>query len=316
MSVLTRFFTPARQSVALEIASTRVSALRLGGGSPPSATYSVEPLPAGAVVPSLTSPNIVDQTAVAAAVGRVLAAVGGGRQVALVVPDSVAKVSLVRLEQVPSRLQELDAMLRFQVRKSVPFRTDDAQFTWTEGQQAENGGREYLVALARHELIAQYETVVAAAGAHAGLVDLATFDLVNLVLATGSKEEDWLLVHTAAEYATLVVVRGGRVIFYRHRGAEGEESLGDLVHQAAMYYEDRLSGRGFARAFLAGAAEGADGPAGAEKARRALAERLNVKVDPLDLSGVATLADRISASPGLVDQLAPLVGVLAGEPAA
>jgi hypothetical protein len=120
----------------------------------------------------------------------------------------------------------------------------------------------------------------------------------------------------AADYATLVIVRRGRVIFYRHRGADGEESLADLVHQASMYYEDRLSGRGFGRVYLAGAAEGPDGAAGADQARRALAERLNAKVEPLDLSGVATLADRISASPGLVDQLAPLVGVLAGEPAA
>ena len=119
MSLVTRVFTPARPSVALEVTSTRVSALRLGGGSPPSATYAVEPLPAGAVVPSLMTPNVVDQAAVSAAVGRVLAAVGGGRQVALVVPYSVAKVSLVRLEQVPTRLQELDAMLRFQIRKSV-----------------------------------------------------------------------------------------------------------------------------------------------------------------------------------------------------
>jgi Tfp pilus assembly PilM family ATPase len=316
MSLVTRLLTPPRPSVALEIASTRVSALRLSGGSPPSATYSVEPLPAGAVVPSLTTPNVIDQSAVAAAVGRVLAGVGGGRQVALVLPDSVAKVSVVRLEQVPSRTQELDAMLRFQVRKSVPFRADEAQIAWTEGRQIETGGREYLIALARRELIAQYETVVAAAGAHAGLVDLATFDLVNLVLAGGVKDDDWLLVHTTADYATLIIVRSGRVIFYRHRGADSEESLADIVHQATMYYEDRLSGRGFGRVFLAGAAEGPEGAAGAETSRRALTERLNAKVEPLELSGVATLVDRISASPALVDQLAPLVGVLAGKPAA
>ena len=120
----------------------------------------------------------------------------------------------------------------------------------------------------------------------------------------------------AAEYATLVIVRRGRVIFYRHRGADGEESLADLVHQASMYYEDRLSGQGFGRVYLTGAAEGPEGAAGADNARRALADRLNAKVEPLDFSGVATLADRIGASPGLVDHLAPLVGVLAGEPAA
>ena len=140
---------------------------------------------------------------------------------------------------------------------------------------------------------------------------------MNRVLAaSGAPTDDWLLVHVAADYATLVIVRRGRVIFFRHRGADGEESLADLVHQTAMYYEDRLSGRGFAPRVPRGRGRRPRGAAGADKARRALAERLNAKVEPLDLSGVATLADRISASPGLVDQLAPLVGVLAGEPAA
>ena len=316
MSLVTRLFSPIRPAVAVEIASTRVAALRLAGGSPPTATYAVESLPAGAVVPSLTTPNVLDQAAVATALGRVLNDVGGARAVALVVPDSVAKVSLVRFEHVPSRPQDLDAMLRWQVRKSVPFRIDEAQVTWTEGQAIEGGGQEYVVALSRRELIAQYEEVVAAAGAHAGLVDLATFDLVNLLLASGARDDDWLLVHTAADYATLIIVRRGRVIFYRHRGADGEESLADLVHQTAMYYEDRLSGRGFGRVLLAGAAEGPDGAAGAERARRAVTERLNAKVEAVDLGGVATLAERISASPALVDQLAPLVGVLSREPAA
>jgi type IV pilus assembly protein PilM len=316
MSLVTRLFTPTRPAVAVEIAATRVAALRLGGGSPPSATYAVEALPAGSVVPSLTAPNIVDHGAVTAALGRVLAGVGGGRQVALVIPDSVAKVSLVRFEQVPARSSDLEAMLRWQVRKSVPFRADEAQMTWTEGQEIAGGGREYLVTLGRRELIEQYEAVVSSGGAHAGLVDLATFDLVNLLLAASEREGDWLLVHTASDYATLIIVRGGKVIFYRHRGAEGEESLADLVHQTAMYYEDRLSGKGFGRVVLAGAAEGPEGAAGAERARRALAERLNATVQALDISGLATLTDRIGTSPALVDQLAPLVGVLAREPAA
>ena len=42
-------------------------------------------------------------------------------------------------------------------------------------------------------------------------------------------------------------------MFYRHRGSDGDGSLADVVHQSAMYYEDRLGGRGFTRAILAGA---------------------------------------------------------------
>jgi len=128
--------------------------------------------------------------------------------------------------------------------------------------------------------------------------------------------DDWLLVHVAADSTTLAIVRKGQVIFYRQRGVDAEESLEDLVHQSAMYYEDRLAGRGFGRVYLSGAASGVDGVAGADRVRRLLADRLRVNVDAIDLGRSATLTDRISGSPVLVDQLAPLVGILSREPAA
>jgi type IV pilus assembly protein PilM len=317
MSLLSHLFTPPRPLVAVDIASTRVAALRLGAGRPaPIVSYASEPLPAGVVVPSLGTPNIVDPATLAAAVTRAVDAVGRARHVALVVPDSAAKVSLVRFEQAPPRGRDLEAMLRWQVRKSVPFRVEDAQITWADGQALDGGGREFVVALARRDVIAQYEAALATADAHAGVVDLASFNLVNLLLASGDQRQDWLLVHLAPDFVTLIIVRGGRLIFYRHRGSEGEESLADLVHQTAMYYEDRLSGRGFGRVILAGATQGSDGVAGAERARQALEDRLRVRVEAAGFGDVAAFGDRTPQRALLVDDLAPMVGVLAREPAA
>lgn len=315
MSLVSTLFQASRPSVAVDVGPSRVVAVRLGAGRPPAATYAVEALPAGAVVPGLLTPNIVDESAVEQAVGRALDAVGRARRVALVVPDAVAKVSLIRFEKVPASSHDLEQLIRWQMRKSVPFRVDEAQVTWADGQSLDGGGREFVVAVARREIVEQYERVVSRGGPHVGLVDLATFNLVNLVLAHEAPD-DWLLVHVAADSTTLAIARRGQVIFYRQRGADAEESLEDLVHQSAMYYEDRLSGRGFGRAFLSGAASGAEGVAGADRLRRLLAERLQVKVDAIDLGRSATLTDRISASPALVDQLAPLVGILSREPAA
>jgi type IV pilus assembly protein PilM len=315
MSLVSTLFQPSRPSVAVDVGASRVVVVRLGAGSPPAASYAVEPLPSGAVVPGPLTPNIVDEAVVAQAVSRALDAVGRPRRLALVLPDAVAKVSLIRFEKVPTSGHDLEALIRWQMRKSVPFRVDEAQVTWAEGQSLDAGGREFVVAVARREIVAQYEKVVAGGGSHVGLVDLATFNLVNLVLAHEAPD-DWLLVHVAADSTTLAIVRRGQVIFYRQRGVDAEESLEDLVHQSAMYYEDRLAGRGFGRVYLSGAASGTEGAAGADRVRRLMAERLQVKVDAIDLGQSATLTDRISASPVLVDQLAPLVGILSREPAA
>jgi type IV pilus assembly protein PilM len=266
-------------------------------------------------VPGLLTPNIVDESAVEQAVSRALDAIGRPGRLALVVPDAVAKVSLIRFEKVPTRGHDLVSLIRWHLRKTVPFRVDEAQVTWAEGESLEAGGREFVVAIARREIIAQYETVVSRGGSHVGLVDLASFNLVNLVLAQEAPD-DWLLVHVASDSTTLAIVRHGQVIFYRQRGVDAEESLEDLVHQSKMYYEDRLAGRGFGRVVFSGAASGPEGVAGADRLRRLLADRLQAKVDAIDLGRLATLTDRISASPALVDQLAPLVGILSREPAA
>ena len=87
---------------------------------------------------------------------------------------------------------------------------------------------------------------------------------------------------------------------------ESEGTLADLIHQTAMYYEDRLNGSGIARVWLAGAASIGDAAA----VRRDLEVRLGATVEQVDPSGAAALADRISPSPELADALAPLVGVL------
>jgi Tfp pilus assembly PilM family ATPase len=175
------------------------------------------------------------------------------------------------------------------------------------------GGREFIVSLARRDIIEEYETVCASAGAEAGIVDLATFNVINAVLAgSGAPDGDWLLVHAANGYTTVTIMRAGDLVLFRNRPAEEEGGLADLVHQTAMYYEDRLGGVGFAKAFVAGlSTAGADGDV--LSLRSGLEERLGCRVDTVDPRNVAALTDRISVDTGLLDTLTPLVGLLARD---
>ena len=142
-----------------------------------------ERLPDGLVAPSLTTPNLTDKAAVAAAVQRVLRAVGVSRgRVAVVIPDGAAKVSVVRFEKVPAKAEDLAQLVRWQVRKSVPFPIEQSQVSWTPGV-TDASGTDYVVTVARQDIVQDYEQAVAAAGVQVGLVDLATFNLVNLLLA-------------------------------------------------------------------------------------------------------------------------------------
>ena len=171
------FLSQAAPSVAVEIGPAAVSGLALVRHGAPAlfAGHAVEPLAPGVVSPSLTSANVADPDALARAVAAVLDRLGGRpRFVSLVVPDNAAKVSIVRLDKVPSRADDLEQLIRWHVRKAAPFRLEDAQVTWAPGAAFPDGGREYLVALARRDIVREYEAACEAAGTIAGIVDLDT----------------------------------------------------------------------------------------------------------------------------------------------
>jgi len=316
------WFASPPPPAAIEISSRRVNVVGLStrGGSATITGQSTEPLAPGLVTPAMNAVNVHDVAALAAAIkAAVERMTPRPRRVALILPDTVVKVSMLRFEKLP-KAPELEQLVRWQIRKSVPFRVDDALVTWTEGVELDGGGREFLVLAARRDIVQSYERACDDAGVHAGIVDIASLNLVNAVLATlpaastsdlssrAASRDDWLLVHAEPDFATLIVVRGGRVIFYRNRPSEGAATdMGELVHQTAMYFEDRLGGGAFSRVILAGSSSyGAE----ADLLRRQIEERLSARVQSLDVRGGVALRDRIAAGPELLDAIAPAVGVL------
>ena len=295
-------------SAAVEILGSRVSGVVIEdrGGRPAVAAHATELLPDQAVVPALNAANVRDRAAVSAALGRVLERLGRPKRVGLVLADPVAKVSLVKLQQVPSRPQDLEQVMRWQVKKSAPFAIEDAQVGYVPGLRAEDG-QEFIVTVARRDVIAEYEELCSAAGAHAGIVDISTFNVVNAAVAASAVPAgDWLLVNVAPGWESIAILRGAQVIFFRSHSADGEGTLADVVHQTAMYYEDRLKGVGFTRALLSGAAASGD----VDTLRRSLADRLSTTVEVIDPTRAASLTDRIGAGGELLDTLTPLVGLL------
>jgi type IV pilus assembly protein PilM len=314
MNLLASWLASPPPDAAVEIAPTHVSAASVASRGSTSAgmtvrSYAVEPLPPGSITASLGSHNIVDRPAVTAAVRAVLERLEARTpRIALVIPDLAAKVSLIRFDDVPARRDDLDQLVRWQLRKSAPFPIDDACVTYSAGVRSVDGGAEFVVALARRDIVEEYEGVCADAGTYAGLVDLSTFSLLNLVLASpGGSESDYLAVHMRAEYTSIAIVRGGDVVFFRNRPEGGDETLPDLVHQTAMYYEDRLSGQGFSRVLLGGSGRE---PGAVDVARRNLQERLGASVEPIDSSLVEGASARAGVSAAATDILAPLAGIL------
>ena len=266
-------------------------------------------LPYGALQPTAASTNVIDRVVVVDAVRQVLKKLPmRATRIGLVVPDSVGKVSFVKFDQVPGRSADLERLVAWQVRKAVPFRVEDAQLAYTPGVRLPGGGQEFVVALIRRDIVEEYEGVCAAAGAHAGLVDLATFNLVNAATAMSPPSHvDWLLLHVALDDSTLAIVRGPDLMFFRNRPTKTERDLADLVHQSVMYYEDRLEGRGIARTVLVVSAETA---VASEIVRHTLEERLGTAVERL---ASVKVTSALGVDPSTLDPLGAPIGLVMRE---
>lgn len=309
--LLRSLFTTPGPGAAVSIAAGHVTAVQIeaGGKGILVRGHARKALPDGAVAPAVQGPNLANPTAVASALDSVLEGLARRpRRIALLLPDGAAKVSMLRFANVPTRVADLDGMIRWQVRKTVPFSVDEAQVDWSAGRLTANGEQEFLVVLAHRAVVEEYEQVCTAAGAHPGLVDLLSFSLIDVALAHGAGEggADWLLVHIGSGSSTLAVMRGRDPLLFRTVAAEGE-SLGDLVHQTAMYYEDRLGGGGLSCALVAGGGATRDG---VEGVRRVIEDRLAIAVEPV----AARLGPQAAEGAGLdaadLDGLVAPIGAL------
>jgi type IV pilus assembly protein PilM len=184
-------------------------------------------------------------------------------RVSLIVPDSLARVWLLQVPELPRGQNGILEMIRWKIRKSVPFRIEDAQITWQILSRP--SGKEpglVLVGLIPKPLVHQYESALASAGLKVGLLDLASFNLFNAyrdVIDGGGRDgEDFGVLNATETYFTLMLFRKSEMIFYRCKthpeGDAGapEERLRTLKRELATslsYYVEKLKGTTLSRTF-------------------------------------------------------------------
>lgn len=311
MSTLPAWLQTPPPTLGLQLDAQRITAVLVDrdAASPVIRAVASTPLPPGAIVPSLITHNVLQRDIVVQAVRGLVDEIGGRpRLVALAIPDTAAKVSLLALDQVPASPRDLEQLVRLQLRKTVPFPVEDAQVTWSRGGP-QGGSTLLVVAAMRRDIVQEYEGVCAAAGLHAGTVDLATFNVVNLALLGGPDGPglpgDSLVVHVTPSYASVALLRDGALIFFRTRN-DATEPVEDVVHQTRMFYEDRLNGHGFTRVMLVAGPDVPDRDALA----RTLATLFDTPITPLSLDGIATFGDRLAITEQLVGQIAAPAGIV------
>ena len=232
--------THLRPRLACELAPAGVVAARLND-TPQTAT-SFAALFAGALIPGLKTPNILDKAAVVAALKRALDAVDArDKRLTLVVPDAAARVLLLDFDTLPSKLAEALPVVRFRLRKLVPFEVDDAAISYQIMTQNADEARVLVTAMPR-AVITEYEEVVRLAGYEPGVVIPSTL----AALAALSEAEPALFVNLNGSSVTTAITRGDELLLHRSLELPDDETLHDeeLRHAVSVsiaYFEDTLS---------------------------------------------------------------------------
>jgi hypothetical protein len=127
-------------------------------------------------------------------------------RVALVLPDPVARVALLPGPEVPGgRRAATEELLRFKLRKSVPFDVRDARLAFaSSGSRAADT---VVVAAVYKPVLEGYEAACRAVGVHPGLVELSGLALLNSAFGA-LPAADRLLVNWDEGYVTLLLARG------------------------------------------------------------------------------------------------------------
>jgi type IV pilus assembly protein PilM len=205
-----------RPRLAVEVRAEGVVAARAEDAAALLTAVARADLAEGAVAPGLKAGNIVNVAGVTSALRRVLDGVAGSgrerlRDVTVIVPDAAVRVLFVDFDQLPSKAAEALPVVRFRLKKLLPFDADEAMVSYQVMSSEKDSVKLLAVAMPK-AVLEEYESAVLAAGYLPGAV------LPSTLAALAGLEETpapVLVVNAGLGTVTTAIVQAGMLLLHR-----------------------------------------------------------------------------------------------------
>jgi len=228
----------AKPKLACEISADRVLAGRVvddGSGLEACAAKELAP---GSVVPDLVENNLRQREVVRSGIEDALGSVAGrSHDVIAIVPDASVRVMLVDFDTLPSDHEEALGVVRFRLKKSLPFDVEKAKVSY----HAQKIGSEVKVvaAVALGSVIEDYESAFREAGFAPGVVLPST--LAALGAADGKKPT--MVIKVDAHTTSIAILNEEQLQLFRTlENARGVtingEQLAEEVYPSIVFFQD------------------------------------------------------------------------------
>ena len=230
-----------RPRLAAEITLAGVVAARQENPLEAAAITAFAPLLPGSVVPALNAPNFPEPARIVAALRQALdQVVERDRKLTLVIPDAAVRVLLLDFDSLPEKLAEALPIVRFRLRKLLPFEVDDAAISYQVMTRDHNQVRA-LVAVTPHAVLAEYEAAVREAGYEPGAVLPSTL----CAIAAIADDSYALVINQNSACITTAITRQNEVLLHRtlelpEHASNDIPDIQQAVSVAIAYFEDSL----------------------------------------------------------------------------
>ncbi|MFZ0288769.1 MAG: hypothetical protein WAL65_06790 [Candidatus Sulfotelmatobacter sp.] len=228
----------AKPKLACEIAADRVLVGRLAEDGRSLEACAARELAPGSVIPDLVEGNLRQRDAVSTAVQSALSSVGArSHDVIAVVPDAAVRVVLLEFDTLPSDSEEAAGVVRFRLKKSLPFDVDKARVSY-HAQKTTDGVR-VVAAVALASVVEDFEAAFHDAGFSPGVV------LPSMLAALGAAEglRPTLVVKVDARTTSIAILNADQLRLFRTlentRGVTiTGEQLAEEVYPSVVFFQD------------------------------------------------------------------------------
>jgi type IV pilus assembly protein PilM len=230
-----------RPPLACEIGADRVLAGRAADAGKMVEASAARELAPGTVVPDLMEANLRNPSALVEAIESALGSVGGNsRDVIAILPDSAVRVVSLDFETLPQKPDEAEAVVRFRLKKSLPFDPADAQISYHA--HSAKSGMQVVAAVVLKRVLEEYESVFRSAGYSPGVV------VPSMLAALGAAdtERPTLVVKVDARTISLAIMDQDQLLLFRTlenmRGVTiTGDQLAEEVYASVVFFQDTYS---------------------------------------------------------------------------
>jgi type IV pilus assembly protein PilM len=227
-----------RPVLACEIAADRVLAGRAADRGRMVEMSAARELAPGTVVPDLMEANLRDGAALRQAIESALGSVGArSHDVIAILPDTSVRVVLLDFETLPSKPDEAEAVVRFRLKKSLPFDPEDARISYHA--QSTGKGTQVVAAVVLKTVLEEYESAFRAAGYSPGVV------MPSMLAALGAAdaERPTLVVKVDAHTIGIAILDQEHLLLIRTlentRGVTiTGDQLAEEVYPSVVFFQD------------------------------------------------------------------------------